>query len=110
MEADEFWAILHAMPGPQPLSWRLYHNEAGEPLIYSMEPLPGTYIEVDSETYAVASFDVRVQNGHLLKLNKAVQKLQPSGSGTPCHPDNVAIVVPESEPHQHWRMKTYEFD
>jgi hypothetical protein len=108
MDAEEFWAILHAMPEPQPVSWRLYHNEAGEPITYSMEHMPGTYIEVDAETYALASFDVRVRDGRLIQLKSAARRLVPSDTGTPCHPDNVAIVVDKTEPHQRWSMKTHE--
>jgi hypothetical protein len=108
MEAEEFWSILHAMPEPLPVSWRLYYNEAGEPITYSMEHLPGTYIEVDAETYARAPFNVRVVNQQLVELKNNVLRLVPSDTGTPCHPDNVAIVVPETEPHQRWSMKTHE--
>lgn len=108
MNSEEFWAILHAMPEPQPVSWRLYHDEAGKPITYSMEDLPGTYIDVDAETYAQASFNVRVQAGQLIELKSAYSRLVPSDTGTPCHPDNVAIVVPETQPHQRWSMKTYE--
>ena len=108
MNAEEFWSILHAMPEPQPVSWRLYYNEAGEPTTYSMEHLPGTYIDVDAETHARASFNVRVQDGRLIELKPAVTRLAPSDTGTPCHPDNVAIVVSETEPHQRWSIKTYE--
>ena len=110
MTPEEFWTILHAIPEPRPVSWRLYYNEAGEPIIYSMEQLPGTYIEVDAETYALASFNVRVQEGRLIKLQQAVRRLAPGNIGTPCHPDNVAIVVDETEPHQRWSMKTHEFN
>jgi hypothetical protein len=108
MNAEEFWAILHAMPDPQPVSWRLYYNESGEPITYSMEELPGTYIEVDAETYARAPMHVRVQAGRLIELKSAVRRLAPADSGTACYPNNVAIVVAETEPHQRWSMKTYE--
>jgi hypothetical protein len=108
MNAEEFWAILHAMPEPRPVSFRLYYNEAGEPITYSMEDMPGTYIEVDAETYAQTPMNVRVQAGNLIKLKQAVRRLAPTDTGTPCHPDNVAIVVAETESHQRWSMKTYE--
>jgi hypothetical protein len=109
MNAEEFWAILHAMPEPQPVFWRLYHDEQGLPIMYSMEDLPGTYIDVDAETYARAPMNVRVQAGRLIELRSAVRRLVPADTGTPCYPDNVAIVVPDSEPHQRWSMKTHEF-
>ena len=108
MNPEEFWAILHAMPEPLPVFWRLYYNESGEPIAYSMEDMPGTYIEVDAETYALTSLNVRVQNGQLIKLQQAVRRLAPTDTGTPCHPDNVAIVVSDTEPHQRWSMKTHE--
>ena len=108
MNSEEFWAILHAMPEPQPVSWRLYYDEAGKPITYSMEDLPGTYIDVDPATYAQASFNVRVRAGQLIELKSTHSRLVPSDTGTPCHPDNVAIVVPETQTHQRWSMKTYE--
>jgi hypothetical protein len=108
MNAEEFWAILHAMPEPQPVFWRLYYNESGEPITYSMEDLPGTYIDVDPETYARTPMNVRIKNGQLIELKSAVRRLAPGDTGTACYPDNVAIVVPLTEPHQRWSMKTYE--
>jgi hypothetical protein len=108
MTTEEFWAILHAMPEPLPVSFRLYHNAAGEPIAYSMEHLPGAYIEVDAETYARAPMNVRVASGQLIEAKPAVRRLAPGNTGTPCYPDNVAIVVPDTEPHQRWSMKTYE--
>lgn len=108
MNAEEFWAILHAMPEPLPVFWRLYYNAEGEPITYSMEHLPGTYIDVDPETYARSPQNVRVRNGQLIELKPSVRKLVPTDTGTPCHPDNVAIVVDKTEPHQHWSMRTHE--
>jgi hypothetical protein len=108
MDAEEFWAILHAMPEPQPVFWRLYYNQLGEPITYSMEDMPGTYIDVDPETYARAPWNVRVQAGRLIEAKPSVRRLAPGDSGTPCHPDNVAIVVAQTEPHQRWSMKTHE--
>jgi len=75
-----------------------------------MEELPGTYIDVDAETYARSPRNVRVRDGRLIELKPVVRRLAPADTGTPCYPDNVAIVVPESEPHQRWSMKTYESD
>ena len=108
MNAEEFWAILHAMPEPKPVFFRLYYDDQGRPITYTMEDLPGTYIDIDAETYARSPLNIRVQNGQIVELKQTVQKLMPADTGTPCHPDNVAIVVPETEPHQRWSMKTHE--
>ena len=110
VNAEEFWAILRAMPEPRPVFFRLYYDAEGRPITYSMEDLPGTYIEIDAETYARAPLNVRVRNAQLVEIKSITQKLVPADTGTPCHPDNVAIVVPESEPHQRWSMKTHEFN
>jgi len=108
MNPEEFWAILHAMPKPLPVSFRLYYNAEGEPITYSMEDLPGTYIEIDAETYARSPRNVRVRNEQLIELKSTVRRLVPGDTGTACYLNNVAIVVPETEPHQRWSMKTHE--
>jgi hypothetical protein len=108
MQTHEFWNILHAMPEPQPVFFRLYHLD-GVPLFYSMEDLPGTYIEIDAETFARSPMHVRVRDGQLVEsVWRTTARLVPSDTGTACHPDNVAIVVAETEPHQRWSKQTYE--
>ena len=108
MQIDEFRSILHAMPLPQPVFFRLYHLD-GVPLFYSMEDRPGTYVEIDAETFSRSSMHVRVRDGRLVEsIWRTTAKLVPSAHGTPCHPNDVTIVVAETEPHQRWSKQTYE--
>ena len=108
MQTDEFWSILHAMPEPEPVFYRLYHQDS-VPLFYSMEDLPGTYIEIDAETFSKSPMHVRVRDGRLVEsIWRTTVKLVPGDTGTACYPDNVAIVVAETEPHQRWSKQTYE--
>lgn len=102
-----------AWPESQPISFRLYYQEDGSPLMYTMEDLPGNYIEVDATTYAVASFHVRVVDQKLIhvKPKKQVKKLQPNtDTGTPCSPYDVCIVVPEQQAHVKWKITSNETD
>lgn len=111
MNEKEFWDILAAMPEPKPIFYRLYYNEQGQPLFYTMEDLPGTYIEVDHATYQLNSFSVRVVNGKIKKISTTVtERLVPSEQGTPCHPDNVAIVVSPDQPNQRWSKHTNVYE
>ncbi len=41
-------------------------------------------------------------------VQSGITKLVPADSGSPCHPDNVAVIVSEHKPHQKWTRKTYE--
>jgi hypothetical protein len=107
MTPEEFWSILHAVPDTVPVYYRLYYDESGVPLFYSMTDQPGTYIEIDQVTYARAPSDVRVKNGQLVKVTwQTAQKLTPADSGAQCHTQDVAVVV--SSNGQYWKKKTYE--
>ena len=111
MTPEEFWKILHSVSEPAPVSYRLYYDTAtGMPLFYSMEDCPGTYIEIDQATFGRSPTNVRVKNGQLIEITHNIaQKLTP-GSGTCCHPKNVAVVVDESQPHVKWSKRIYETD
>jgi hypothetical protein len=107
MTPEEFWDILHNAPEPEPVFYRLYHDELGVPLFYSMEDLPGTYIELDQAQYTQARSNVRVRNGHLVELTwQTAHKLTPSESGTLCHSQDVSVVT--ADQGQYWKKKTYE--
>jgi len=50
-----------------------------------------------------------VQDGKLVEIMWATTtKLVPGNSGSPCHPDNVAVIVAEDRPHTKWSKQTYE--
>jgi hypothetical protein len=108
MTEQEFWDILHQVPETKPVFFRLYYDDLGAPVIYTMEHLPGNYIEVDAETYARAPSNVCVKNGQLIEIiiNRS-QKLVPGDIGTPCHPHDVAVVVTGSDNTQ-WKKQQYE--
>ena len=109
MTPEQFWSILHNMPEPKPVFYRLYYDADGMPLFYSMEDRPGTYIEIDQATFARGATNVRVRDGKLIEITWATTtKLVPGNSGSPCHPDNVAVIVAEDQPHIRWSKQTYE--
>lgn len=94
---------------PEPIFYRLYYDAQGVPLFYSMEDVPGTYIEIDQETYNRNASNVRVRDGKIVELTwKTMTRLEPSNTGTPCHPQDVAIVVDQKQSHQCWSKQTYE--
>jgi len=93
----------------QPIFYRLYHDDLGEPLFYSMEDLPGKYIDIDAETFSQGRYDVVVINGKIVSLsriNMVKQKLIPWHSGTPCDPTDVMIIRPDSG--HYWKKHIYE--
>jgi hypothetical protein len=109
MTPEDFWSALHNMPTPDPVFYRLYYNDQGVPLFYSMLDEPGTYIEIDQETFARSATNVRVRDNKLIELAWSTTfKLVPGNSGSPCHPDNVAVIVAEDQPHTKWSKQTYE--
>jgi len=110
MTPEEFWATLHAMPTAIPVFYRLYYNNDGTPICYTMEDLPGEYIEIDQETYAIASYNVRVVNNQLIKINpkKIVQKIIPTNQGISCDPRDVCVIIGEEHPHIKWSISKHE--
>lgn len=106
MTPDEFFGALENMTQPKPVFYRLYH-EGERPLFYSMEDLPGTYIEITAEQYTRNDSNVRIRNGKLVPVTwQTAEKLTPSDSGTMCHNRDVAIVVKENGTY--WSKQTYE--
>ena len=107
MTPEEFFSVLRDAPRPIVQTRRLYHDDQGRVLFYTMEDLAGTYIEVDSETYAQARTDVQIVEGKVVVLPKIseILKLKPSQTGTSCDPRDICIVVDQDQPHVRWNRK-----
>lgn len=112
---QNFWSVLQHFqwPDPEPVAYRLYHDDQGRPLFYSMEDLPGTYIEVDQDTYVRSPFNVVVRAARLIELKPSVQvsRLCPStDSGVCCDHRDVCVVVTSDRPHQKWKKVTNDIN
>lgn len=113
MNEQEFLDFWNAIEWPQErtIYYRLYYNDAGTPLFYSHEDLTGKYIEVTPEQFAQQDLQVRVVDGVLKPRKKPMlPKLVPSDRGTPCDPNDVAVVVSVQQEHQRWKLRIYEQD
>lgn len=96
-------------PESKPIFYRLYHDENGVPQFYSMEDLPGTYIELTQQQYAANASNVRVRDGKLVEVTwQTTSRLEIGNIGTPCHPQDVSIVVDVNQSHRLWGKQTYE--
>ena len=96
------------MPAP---IFRLYYDDAGLPLFYSTEDLPGNYVDIDGATFVSAKTNVRVKNGRIVEINSVqLRKIVPSTDGTACDSRDVCIVVADNHGSQtKWKLKnSYE--
>lgn len=103
------WGINQSEP--LPVFYRLYYNEQGLPLYYSMEDLPGNYIEIDQDLYSRSPTNVRVVDGklHIIVQKHIIPKLVPGQEhGIACSPQDICIVVGDAQPHIKWSLKTNE--
>lgn len=92
---------------PPEVFFRLYHDQQGRPLFYSMQDVPGTYIEISQEDYNRSSGHVRVRDGRIVAVTwQTAQKLTPGDTGTCCDTRDVAVVT--SMPGTYWSKQSYE--
>lgn len=105
---DNFWLALqqHRPVESVELLYRLYYDDLGNPLFYSMDALPGNYIDVTPEIFRAGPANVKIIDGQLTIIKTSIlHKLKPDTAGTACHPQDVAVVVNESESHVKWSLK-----
>ena len=110
MTEQEFLEIWLTRPDSKPIFYRLYYQDDGTLLYYSMEDLPGKYIEIDLATYQQYRSNVRVVDGKLLVIPtvNTIKKIEPSKHGVPCSPTDVCIVVHSDNPHIKWSLTNHE--
>jgi len=106
-DIDDYFRNLPPVKQPR---YRIYYDELGRPTSYSVDDLPGNYIDVDAAVYTSGETNIRIIDGKIQKIKSTVliAKLVPGNSGTCCHPDNVCLVVDDTESHTKWNLKTYE--
>lgn len=110
MTPEEFWNILHSEPLEHPIFYRLYYNEQGQPVCYTMEDLPGNYIEIDKDMFARSPTNIQVRDGKIFEITwQTTAKLSPGNAGTPCHPNDVTVIVDHLDPHQYWSKNSHGF-
>ena len=103
-----FWqaAKQHKKIQPKKQERRLYYDDAGRPVEYTGEDLPGNYIIVNELAFQEGRHDVVVKDGKLTRPNAITQyrKLIPSNQGIETAVEDVTIVTQG----QHWDMKYYD--
>lgn len=108
MTPEEFWKIWQTPDPPVNVFYRLYYGDHGEPLFYTMEDLPGNYIEIDQQTFSLSPRNVRVKNNKLEYIAQTLtSKLAVSITGTPCHVRDVCVITDQA-PNTKWSLVTYE--
>lgn len=109
---DSFWQAVAEHNWEQPevrQEFRLYYNDEGTVLFYSMENLPGNFIIVDKQTYHECRTDLLVRDGKIIRQTHAASwKLVPADEGScACHPQDVTLIVDiNCANKQFWKVKT----
>lgn len=102
-------AMMPPLPEPRQ-EYRVYFDDDGALLFYSMEDLPGNYVVIDREFYAGSPTNVRLRDGKLTVITAPTgSKLVPSTQGISCDARDITIVSEES-PCQKWIRRTYDQD
>jgi len=91
----------------QDVFFRLYYDDNGEVITYSMENLDGKFIEITSDEFALGSREVYVKDGVIHnKILTVSGKLVPSNKGVGTHPEDITLVDNNSKTK--WKYKEYE--
>ena len=109
---NNFWQVWNNFKWPETKapSYRCYYLDDGTVDFYTMEDLPGNYIEVEQPVYVLAPKPARVVDGVLVitKPKLFVEKLAPDSSGTMCHLRDISVVVDNNGAY--WKYQKYEIN
>ena len=76
--------------------YRLYYNDDGTPLFYSMEELEGKFIFVELPVFESSRYDIKIVDGKIRSLNDTVSKYHPASVKTTttvmCDRDDISIL------------------
>lgn len=102
---DNFWQVWNQLKPSvaPPLSYRLYYDDQGHVLFYSMDDHPGNYIEIDADLFSRCPSNIKVINDRIHLLDQYTStKLRPATTGVPCHPLDVCVIVDQDKEHTKW--------
>jgi hypothetical protein len=100
----DFWKN-HQWPEELPVTYRLYYDDTGQPIEYSMERHDGNYIELTHEQYQHRDFVIVVRDGKIVSLRKdTIPKMKPAEDGAPCHPQDITVIVSTDVPNKKWKI------
>ena len=85
----------------QEIFFRLYYDNDGNIITYSMEDLEGDFIEVTCEEFAIGDKNIKIVDGKIHKIC-----LTTYGKLVPINNNPTDITVITDKPS--WKMKTYE--
>lgn len=111
---ENFWKVWNNFqwPEPNPIFYRCYYKDDGTVDFYTMEDLPGSWIEVSKEIYLMSP-SARVVDGRLkiIERKKIVKKLKPHQTdGVPCDSCDVSVVVDREDDYIRWKDSENEID
>ena len=112
---ENFWRVWNSFqwPEPKPVFYRCYYLEDGTPDFYTMEDLPGSWIEVTKEVYLLSPRNARVVDGQLqiFEVKKTVTKLKPNQTqGIDCDPRDICLVIEKGIKSLKWEKCQNEID
>ena len=119
MESNEttqnFWRAWNSFqwPDPKPVSYRCYYRDDGTVDFYTMDDLPGSYVEVSKEIYIASPYNARVEKGvfRLIPRRHSVERLVPDQSaGIRCDRRDVCVIVSDSHEGTYWDIQKNEID
>ena len=74
----DFWTN-YKWTDAAPVHYRLYYDDAGLPLFYSHDDLPGKYIDITPEQFALQDQSIKIVNGKLVRRRTVrMSKLVPA--------------------------------
>lgn len=112
-DLDRFLREAYDLVSPLPdvrIEYRVYFDDKGELLFYSMEDLPGNYVVVDRDFFAGSPTNVCLRNGKLIVITPDTSaKLIPGKNGTSCDARDI-LVLRDHGPCLKWTKRHYDQD
>ena len=89
--------------------YRLYYNDDGSPLFYSMEELEGKFIFVELPIFESSRYDIKIVDGKIRSLTDTVSKYHQvsvkTNTTVMCDRDDISILNNKNKSYKLWDYK-----